>query len=388
MSVYRPTYRDPKTGETKQQAVWWYHFQFGGRHVQESSRSTRKTVAVEAEKRRRRELELAYNGIEDNRQERIRTISELADRYFEAYRVRHRSTKFAEYALGHIKRLLGKTMTADVSDATVKNYQTDRLKEKASPKTINEEVGFLLRLLEDRGDAIRGKMRRQRTLKLRGSKQVAKAFTPEQKSGLLSAAKARRSPSIYPALVLALNAGMRDSELRGLQWSRVDLERAIVTVGDSKTAAGEGRTIPLNSDALEAMVEHAKWFLKKFGEMRPHWFVFPFGKPQPTDPTRGCTTFRTVWARVLEAAGIEGRWHDSRHTFITDLAESGAGDQTIMDMAGHVSKQMLTHYSHIRMEAKRKAVAALVRKPEAGTVPQGQSSDEAAKESAKVGQVN
>jgi hypothetical protein len=31
-----------------------------------------------------------------------------------------------------------------------------------------------------------------------------------------------------------------------------------------------------------------------------------------------------------------------------------------MDIAGHVSKRMLKHYSHTRMEAKRRAVAALV----------------------------
>jgi hypothetical protein len=31
-----------------------------------------------------------------------------------------------------------------------------------------------------------------------------------------------------------------------------------------------------------------------------------------------------------------------------------------MNIAGHVSKRMLKHYSHIRMEAKRRAVAALI----------------------------
>jgi hypothetical protein len=56
----------------------------------------------------------------------------------------------------------------------------------------------------------------------------------------------------------------------------------------------------------------------------------------------------------------EGRWHDNRHTLIAELAETGAGDQTIMDIAGHVSKQMLKHYSHIRMEAKRSALEAIV----------------------------
>jgi hypothetical protein len=35
-------------------------------------------------------------------------------------------------------------------------------------------------------------------------------------------------------------------------------------------------------------------------------------------------------------AKVKGRWHDHRRTMITDLAESGAGDQTIMDIAGHV----------------------------------------------------
>lgn len=62
-------------------------------------------------------------------------------------------------------------------------------------------------------------------------------------------------------------------------------------------------------------------------------------------------------------AGVQGRWHDTRHTLITELAESGAGDQTIMDIAGHVSRQMLSRYSHIRMEAKRKALESVVAKP-------------------------
>jgi integrase len=51
---------------------------------------------------------------------------------------------------------------------------------------------------------------------------------------------------ILPALTLALNAGMRDSEIKRTQWSQIDFSKRILTVGKSKTAAGEGRTIPLN----------------------------------------------------------------------------------------------------------------------------------------------
>jgi hypothetical protein len=41
---------------------------------------------------------------------------------------------------------------------------------------------------------------------------------------------------------------------------------------------------------------------------------------------------------------------------IGEAAESGAGDEVIMSIAGHVSRAMLSRYSHVRMEAKRRAL--------------------------------
>jgi hypothetical protein len=56
------------------------------------------------------------------------------------------------------------------------------------------------------------------------------------------------------------------------------------------------------------------------------------------------------------------RFHDMRHSAITELAESAeASEQTILSIAGHVSRKMLEHYSHIRNEAKRKALDALAK---------------------------
>ena len=94
-------------------------------------------------------------------------------------------------------------------------------------------------------------------------------------------------------------------------------------------------------------------------------------------------TLKTSWAKVKKTAGVTGRWHDNRHSWVTDLAESGeASDETIRQLAGHVSKQMLAHYSHISMEAKRRAVDALVAKPAlpaagAGGTPAGPAKDPA-----------
>jgi integrase len=133
-------------------------------------------------------------------------------------------------------------------------------------------------------------------------------------------------------------------------------------VGRSKTEAGTGRTIPLNGALLQALLDHTRWYAKHFGEVKPEWFVFPGGSRFPKDPARSIGSLKTAWNNVRKKAGVTGRWRDNRHTLITDLAESGAGDETIMEIAGHVSRQMLSRYTHIRIEAKRKALEEVERK--------------------------
>jgi integrase len=53
------------------------------------------------------------------------------------------------------------------------------------------------------------------------------------------------------------------------------------------------------------------------------------------------------------------RFHDLRHTIITELAEMGVPDHVMESMSDHMSRRMLEHYSHIRLEAKRKALEEL-----------------------------
>jgi integrase len=72
--------------------------------------------------------------------------------------------------------------------------------------------------------------------------------------------------------------------------------------------------------------------------------------------------WKSAWNVVRKLAGVDYRWHDLRHTFITRLAEnSNVSEQTITALAGHVSKRMLERYSHIRARAKRDAIATLER---------------------------
>ena len=121
-----------------------------------------------------------------------------------------------------------------------------------------------------------------------------------------------------------------------------------------------------NKTVLNTRLENVRGYVQRLGETRPEWFIFPGGGRFPSNPAVAITSLKTAWAMVRRKAGVKGRWHDNRHTLITEFAESGAGDQTIMEIGGHVSRQMLSRYSHIRMEAKRKALAEVDRQRAAG----------------------
>src|SRR5262249_43263830 len=71
------------------------------------------------------------------------------------------------------------------------------------------------------------------------------------------------------------------------------------------------------------------------------------------------------------------RFHDLRHQAVTELAEKGTPEQTIVGIAGHVSRRMLEHYSHARLAAKREALNSLTSQSEklAETAPVNHSEE-------------
>jgi integrase len=111
-----------------------------------------------------------------------------------------------------------------------------------------------------------------------------------------------------------------------------------------------------------------------FGTVEPSHYVFAAFVPKFTfngkrvmdynvsgfDATRHVKSWRTAWRTLTKKAGLPGfRFHDLRHCAITQRAENGTSDSTIMAIAGHVSRRMLERYSHVRMEAKRNAMETL-----------------------------
>jgi hypothetical protein len=70
--------------------------------------------------------------------------------------------------------------------------------------------------------------------------------------------------------------------------------------------------------------------------------------------------WKSAWYRALREARVKYRWHDLRHTFITRLLENpNNSEETVRSLAGHVSRKVMEHYSHIRQKAKEAVIAGL-----------------------------
>ena len=188
---------------------------------------------------------------------------------------------------------------------------------------------------------------------------VGRALTEQEKARLfLVAASKPEWAVVYAAALISVNTTMRGGTLKGLRWADVNLFDRMVSVPDSKTDAGI-RRIPLNEDALIAFRRLYQKALA-LGIADPSHFVFPSCQHGRLDPTRPQRTWRTSWRRLTTEAGLKGyRFHDLRHQCVTELAEGNVPEQVILSVAGHVSRRMLEHYSHIRTEAKRAALESL-----------------------------
>ncbi len=332
--------------------TYWYRFRFAGRMIHESARSQSKTLAREAERNRRRELEERINGI--RKRGLPPTFERAAQRWLESrdHRVAANTQNVARLALKHLLPVFGPKLLCDITPQDITDYQRIRQQSGAQGRTVNIEVALLRQVLKfcDLWQPFTGKVRM-----LRERHDVAKALTLEQERSLLSVT-AEADSACHTAAVLALNTAMRRNEIRMLRWRQVDWERRTLTVGSSKTDAGAGRLIPLNATALESLL---RW-TSRFPNGEPDHYVFPWCENRRVDPSRPTKGWRTAWRHALKRTGFHCRFHDLRVTCITKLSESQASDMTIMAIAGHVSRRMLEHYSRIRTEAKRAALDAIV----------------------------
>jgi integrase len=368
--------------------TWWADFSVNGLRYRMSLNTSDWREALSCEKEKIAEAQAGKLSVAGQSFARL-AFTEAAERYLDSRKLElsDRSLKKERQLLVQPSHFFEATPLTRITAESLLAYRESRVKNGTGSAYVNMEMGAIRRILKR---AKRWHVVAEDIRPLKERRQVGRALLHEEKVRLLKIAESKPEwQNARLAQILALNTTMRGCEIKGLRWRDVDLIDRTLTVAraTTKTDAGE-RIIPLNANAVTAIVELYRR-AQAFGGTEAAHYVFPACENGRIDPARPQTTWRTAWRRLTRAivcpvcgelqnpgetcqnekckADIHGvksptaglRFHDLRHHAITELAESQASDQTVMAIAGHVSPKMLAHYSHVRMDAKRKALDAL-----------------------------
>lgn len=187
-------------------------------------------------------------------------------------------------------------------------------------------------------------------------------LTAEQTRTLLEGA---RADPLHALWLLAATLGLRNGELRGLQWGDVDFTRELLhvrrsrddrdaTTGPPKSASAV-RTLPLHPPALAALRSHrARQASLGLGAVRDEALLFT---NEDGSPLTGAHV-RRRFERLLKRLGLPPlSVHDLRHTAASLLRDQGTELADIQDQLGHANLATTKRYYTARSPQALKRAA-------------------------------
>jgi integrase len=248
------------------------------------------------------------------------------------------SVKQNIYQLRKLEEEFGGKNLHELTMWTIEKYKSKR-KEKVGPSAINGEIRLLKHFFNKAVEWRKVKDNPAKKIKLlKGEKQRTRFLSQEEAQRLLMCS----TEPLRSIAAVALNTGMRKSEIFSLKWPEVNFDQKLITILDSKNH--EIRKIPINETAQRVLKE-----IPRYGE-----FVFSHkgGKPY--------TSVQKAFNHAKQKAGIEGFvFHSLRHTFASWLVMLGVDLTTVMQLLGHKSLAMTTKYAHLSPAHKTKAINLL-----------------------------
>lgn len=179
---------------------------------------------------------------------------------------------------------------------------------------------------------------------------LPKIISEDQIAAIVEAPGKKTASDIRDRAILELlyGAGLRASELVGLNLEHVDLDAGLVRVMGK---GGKERLIPMGTQARETLRCHIGGLA--VGEGRFFGPVFPGKGRHGRLSTR---TIQRIIARWATAAGLPGvHPHLFRHSFATHLLDRGAELRAVQELLGHESLATTQTYTHLSTERIRKA---------------------------------
>lgn len=246
-----------------------------------------------------------------------------------------------------------------------------------------QTVRAIFRSAEDNGLLLKSPVRA--TDKPGGVKTKEKeALTNEQAAQLLAAVKGTRA---YLFCLLALSTGMRRSEILGLMWEDVDFNAGYITVRHSKALA-PGRGNSKVSTMLKSESAYRRipmpLLLRQTLELEHRVSASKFVLSMKDGDSLSKCSYDALWRSVTIRTAGEGKPlgsvhksnngeeytvsldfhchpHLLRHTYITQLFESGLDIKEIQYLAGHSTPDMtLRVYTHYRQKSREQETAGKV----------------------------
>jgi integrase len=344
--------------------TYWFEFTFNGVRHRRSCKTSNQEVAEKIEREHRRSLELGQVGLLDQRRAKQKLFSTEVKEYIELMQPhwKKKTQNLHNTSLPKVLEFFGKMVLTDITSNTIQQYQVHRKSQltkkgtEPSNRTVNSELALVRQLLTHH--KLWYQLKEGTKLKmLKQNEDVGVALDEDELQRLLKSCKESINRSLYPAVLLSVFTGMRSFELRNLKWQQIDLLKATLTVGTSKSDAGTGRIINLSTQALDLI----KNWRGNFPNVEPAHYVFPSelyaGKTLwKTCPEVPVTSFFESWDTARQRAGVKCRWHDLRHSCVSILATEGVSRPTLKALFGWMSDKMIDRYSHARAQERKIAV--------------------------------
>lgn len=182
-------------------------------------------------------------------------------------------------------------------------------------------------------------------------KRLPTVLSAEQVSALLAALE---SPKYRVFFTTLYATGLRLQEACHLKTSDIDAARGVIHVRHAK--GGKERLVMLSPKLL--LILRAYW--KQERPTAP--YLFPTKTKRPLDPDMA----RRVLHRAAAAAKLDSKQvtpHVLRHSFATELLESGTDLRVIQVLLGHDNIQTTTRYARVSAAVVSKASSPLERLP-------------------------
>ena len=327
---------------------WWIRWACSLGHDHRKPSGPEKTVATEEHKAKRAAVREARKAGRECcpklvRRDRPLLFEDVVADYMEHSRRTKRSHNNDRIKAERFLALFGGRMAIDVMTKEVEDFRAQLLAEGRKVATVNQHLKFLKAAYNC---AIRlGRLTYNPVTPIRLQRENNarnRCLSPDEEARLLDALPSR----LRALVVVAMHTGMRQGELRRLQWAEVDFETGSIRVGLDK--AGDGRWVAINSVTREALLA-AKREQKVLG---PYVFSSPEGK--------FLHNFERYWRPAVTVAKIpDFRFHDLRHTFASRLAMKGVDLYTVQRAGGWKTTTMVQRYAHLSPDHMRAAVEKL-----------------------------